>query len=138
MKQAAGASAPQTGFTSKEKSKLKFIRKALWPTAIVAAVLMLFGALGSAINADTVKGNVETADGGVVYVEVEVDSLLANAQAAFDAMKAADDSAKAILATARTLTPAGVDAALVTLRAAITEFNDALDLLNASENRTRP
>ena len=66
---------------------MKFIRKALWPTAIVAAVLMLFGALGSAINADTVKGNVETADGGVVYVEVEVDSLLANAQAAFDARR---------------------------------------------------
>ncbi len=31
---------------------MKFIRKALWPTAIVAAFLMLFGALGSAVNAD--------------------------------------------------------------------------------------
>ena len=61
---------------------MKFIRKALWPTAIVAAVLMLFGALGSAINADTVKGGVQTEKGGVVYVEVDVDSLLADAQAA--------------------------------------------------------
>ena len=112
---------------------MKFIRKALWPTAIVAAFLMLFGALGSATNADTVKGSIQTEDGGVVYVEVEVDSLLANAQAARDAVKAADDSAKAILATARTLTAGGVDAALVTLRAAIKELNDAIDLLNESE-----
>ena len=40
---------------------MKFIRKALWPTAIVAAALMLFGALGSAINADTL-GDVQSSD----------------------------------------------------------------------------
>ena len=51
---------------------MKFIRKALWPTAIVAAVLMLFGALGSAINANEVKGGVQTEKGGVVYVEIDV------------------------------------------------------------------
>ena len=52
---------------------MKFIKKALWPTAIVAAVLMLFGALGSAINADSVKDSIETGKGGgVVYVEVDV------------------------------------------------------------------
>ena len=62
---------------------MKFIRKALWPTAIVAAFLMLFGALGSAINADTVKGTVQTEKGGsVVYVEVDVDNLLADTLAA--------------------------------------------------------
>ena len=41
---------------------MKFIRKALWPTAIVAAALMLFGALGSAINADTL-GDVQSSTG---------------------------------------------------------------------------
>ena len=48
---------------------MQFIRKALWPTAIVAAFLMLFGALGSAVNADSVTGGVKTEKGGVVYVE---------------------------------------------------------------------
>ncbi len=52
---------------------MKFIRKALWPTAIVAAFLMLFGALGSAVNADTVKGGIQTEKGDVIYVVVDVD-----------------------------------------------------------------
>ena len=65
---------------SKEKSTLKFIRKALWPTAIVAAALMLFGALGNAINADTL-GNVQSSTGDnvveageevAIYVAVSV------------------------------------------------------------------
>ena len=112
---------------------MKFIRKALWPTAIVAAFLMLFGALGSATNADTVKGSIQTEKGGVVYVEVEVDSLLVGAQAAFDAAEDAEDSAEAIAATARTLTAGGLDAALVTLRAAVTELNAAIVLINASQ-----
>ncbi len=44
---------------------MQFIRKALWPTAIVAAFLMLFGALGSAINAETLS-DVTSASGDVV------------------------------------------------------------------------
>ena len=60
---------------------MKFIRKALWPTAIVAAALMLFGALGNAINADTL-GNVQSSTGDnvveageevAIYVVVEGD-----------------------------------------------------------------
>ena len=83
---------------------MKFIRKALWPTAIVAAFLMLFGALGSAINADTVtkKGTVQTADGGsVVYVEVDVDNLLADTLAAQAKAVAAEATAEAAHDTAQ-------------------------------------
>ena len=54
---------------------MKFIRKALWPTAIVAAFLMLFGALGSAVNADKVTGTIQK-DGDTIYVVVEVTSDL--------------------------------------------------------------
>ena len=49
---------------------MKFIRKALWPTAIVAAFLMLFGALGNAINADTL-GNVQSSTGDNVVAAGE-------------------------------------------------------------------
>ena len=69
---------------------MKFIRKALWPTAIVAAVLMLFGALGSAINADTL-GDVQSSTGDnvveagtevAIYVVVSADATTESAQQA--------------------------------------------------------
>ena len=67
---------------------MKFIKKALWPTAIVAAALMLFGALGSAINADTL-GDVQSSTGDnvveadeevAIYVVVEGDVTDVDAQ----------------------------------------------------------
>ena len=69
---------------------MKFIRKALWPAAIVAAALMLFGALGNAINADTL-GNVQSSTGDnvveageevAIYVVVSVDAATESAQEA--------------------------------------------------------
>ena len=69
---------------------MKFIRKALWPTAIVAAALMLFGALGSAINADTL-GDVQSSTGDnvveageevAIYVVVSADTTTESAQEA--------------------------------------------------------
>ena len=51
---------------------MKHIKKALWPTAIVAAALMLFGALGNAVNADKVTGTIQK-DGDTIYVVVAVD-----------------------------------------------------------------
>ena len=69
---------------------MKFIRKALWPTAIVAAALMLFGALGNAINADTL-GNVQSSTGDnvveageevAIYVVVSADATTESAQEA--------------------------------------------------------
>ena len=87
---------------------MKFIRKALWPTAIVAAALMLFGALGSAINAE-VLGDVQSSSGDVVeageevaiYVVVEgsPDPVAATKAAAVDAIDALAnaDSPRAII-----------------------------------------
>ena len=83
---------------------MKFIRKALWPTAIVAAALMLFGALGNAINADTL-GNVQSSTGDnvveageevAIYVVVSADATTESAQEAavrdaVDAVVAATD-----------------------------------------------
>ena len=42
----------QVCYEQGEQAILKFIRKALWPTAIVAAALMLLGAMGNVINTD--------------------------------------------------------------------------------------
>jgi hypothetical protein len=121
---------------SKEKSTLKFIRKALWPTAIVAAFLMLFGALGSAVNADSVKGSVQTEKGGVVYVEVEVDSLLADAEAALAAAKAALATAEDAEETARLLNDSSSDSsrrvAVAEVRAAVVDVKAAAKAVDAS------
>ena len=94
---------------------MKFIRKALWPTAIVAAFLMLFGALGNAINADTL-GNVQSSTGDnvveadeevAIYVLVagDVSDVDADAVAVVDAVGAlaAADTAAAIILTENAL-----------------------------------
>ena len=93
---------------------MKFIRKALWPTAIVAAALMLFGALGNAINADTL-GNVQSSTGDnvveageevAIYVVVSADADVASATKA-----AVNDAVAALVAadTARAITTATAD-----------------------------
>ena len=117
---------------------MKFIRKALWPTAIVAAVLMLFGALGSAINANEVKGGVQTEKGGVVYVEIDVTaSPLPGAHA--DAV--ADVTAAQALVTAATGLANPVRADIVVaatalrdaankVEAVIDDINDAIETAN--------
>ena len=103
---------------------MKFIRKALWPTAIVAAVLMLFGALGSASNAETL-GDVQSSSGDdvveageeiAVYVVVEgdADPAAAKKAAVADAVDALVDAdtpaaiAKAEAALRTALIAAGV------------------------------
>ncbi len=98
---------------------MNLIRKALWPTAIGAAVLMLFGALGSAVNADSVNGNVQTEDGGVVYVEVELapGSLAALTAASADA-EAAVKAARALVAAAL-VPPNRISATIVTAATAL-------------------
>jgi hypothetical protein len=119
-----------------EQAIVQFIRKALWPTAIVAAFLMLFGALGSAVNADSVKGSVQTEKGGVVYVEVEVDSLLADAEAALAAAKAALATAEDAEETARLLNDSSSDSsrrvAVAEVRAAVVDVKAAAKAVDAS------
>ena len=116
---------------------MKLIRKALWPTAIVAAFLMLFGALGSAVNADTVTGNVKTADGGsVVYVEIDVDNLVADAEAALDKARAALDTAEDAEVIANALVDDSLSsprrAAAAEVRAAVVEVRAAAKDVDAS------
>ncbi len=115
---------------------MQFIRKALWPTAIVAAFLMLFGALGSATSADSVKGSVQTEKGGVVYVEVEVDSLLADAEAALATAKAALATAEDAEETARLLDNNSSDGsrrvAVAEIRAAVVDVKAAAAAVDAS------
>ncbi len=80
---------------------LNLIRKALWPTAIVATALMLFGALGSAVNADDARrcslvGRAATLSyGGRIYVAIYVvvdgegaDTTAADVEDAIDALVA--------------------------------------------------
>ena len=118
---------------------MKFIRKGLWPTAIVAAFLMLVGALGSAVNADTVKDGVETGKGGAVYIEVELDSstltaALADAEADVTAAQALVTAATDpinkvgadIVAAAKALSNAANKVGVV-----VTDINDALTAHNA-------
>ena len=90
---------------------MTLIRKALWPTAIVATLLMLFGALGSAVNADTL-GDVQSSTGDnvveageevAIYVVVEGDVTDVDEDAvavldAVDALAAADTAPAIILA----------------------------------------
>ena len=101
MKQQMGFG-PTNWFYEQEKSKLKFIRKALWPTAIVAAALMLFGALGSVINADSL-GDVKSSTGDNVFeageevaiyvvVSADADSAAAKKAAVSDAVDALVDA----------------------------------------------
>ena len=103
---------------------MKFIRKALWPTAIVAAALMLFGALGSAINAERL-GDVQSSSGDVVeageevaiYVVVEgtPDPATATKAAAVDAIDALAnaDSPRAIITADADLRTALIAAGVV-------------------------
>ncbi len=75
---------------------MKFIRKALWPTAIVAAALMLFGALGSAINAAEEVGAVETSGDLEIDEEVGVHIVISDSNAAdVQAIKDAVQNVKA-------------------------------------------
>ena len=107
---------------------MKFIRKALWPTAIVAAALMLFGALGNAINADTL-GNVQSSTGDnvveageevAIYVVVSADATTESAQEAavrdaVDAVVAATeigDVTRADLELRKALIAAGIGLAM--------------------------
>ena len=76
---------------------MKFIRKALWPTALFGAVLVLFGALGGVLNADSlsevkssVGGNTIQA-GEEVAIYVEVDADVTTESAAKAAVRAAVD-----------------------------------------------
>ena len=104
---------------------MKFIRKALWPTAIVTAVLMLFGALGNAINAETL-GDVQSSSGDdvvqageevAVYVVVAgtPDPATAKKAAAVDALNALvdADSPRSIIATEADLRKALIAAGVV-------------------------
>ena len=113
---------------------MNLIKKALWPTAIGAASLMLFGALGGAVNANEVTDDgVQTKKGGVVYVEVDVTSasgLPADHADAVAAVTAAD-----VLVTAATgaTSPVRADivAAAKALRAAADKVGDVIDDLSA-------
>ena len=112
---------------------MKFIRKALWPTAIVSAALMLFGALGNAINAE-VLGDVQSSSGDVVaageevaiYVVVEgsPDPVATTKAAAVDAIDALAnaDSPRAIIT-------ADADLRTAFIAAGVVDPNDATDIL---------
>ena len=135
---------------------MKHIKKALWPTAIVAAALMLFGALGNAVNADKVTGTIEK-DGDTIYVVVAVDGdpknvgptatqvSNAKAKAAADAAKVAADAAKAaadaiVKRIADALTKAAiVDAAndAIAVGKALDDAAAAIKKITPAANRSR-
>ena len=82
MKQQMGFGPTNWFYEQGGNTVLTLIRKAFWPTAIVATALMLFGALGSAVNADEL-GDVQSSSGDdvvqageevAVYVVVEGDA----------------------------------------------------------------
>ena len=109
---------------------MKFIRKALWPTAIVAAALMLFGALGNAINADTL-GNVQSSTGdNVVEAGEEVAIYVvvsANADKYAAQRTAISDAVDALAVAGRDLT--GTDNAAARALAVADAADDVTDAL---------
>ena len=102
MKQQMGSGPTNWFYEQGGNGILNLIRKAMWPTAIVAAALMLFGALGSAVNADDIDGDVRSSSGSssvidsdeetAIYVVVDFDADADN-DGIMDDANAADSAA---------------------------------------------